>query len=126
MLEGQQHVAPGLGPVYGVRWPLMAALARGFRRATRGEPRGPLLDAVERCFTEPKLEPRWFAFGLLELTLADDTDVFYFVSAPYAPAHQQGIRWDDAAIGVQWPLGAPTSISERDRTFPDLRPAATR
>jgi len=68
--------------------------------------------------------PRGCAHGYQ--TLADDTDVFYFVSAPYAPAHQQGIRWDDPAVGVQWPLGPPASISERDRHFPDLRPAAAR
>ena len=73
-LTGQQHVAPGLGPVYGVRWPLMAALERGFRRATKGEPTGPLLDLAERCFAEPTLEPRWFAFGLLGLTLSEETE----------------------------------------------------
>jgi dTDP-4-dehydrorhamnose 3,5-epimerase len=54
-------------------------------------------------------------------TLTDDAEVFYFVSAPYSPDHQKGIRWNDPAIGVQWPLGAPTSISERDRGFPDYR-----
>ena len=68
--------------------------------------------------------PRGCAHGYQ--TLADETDVLYFVSTPYAPAHQQGIRWDDPAVGVQWPLGAPASISDRDRQFPDLRPAAAR
>lgn len=68
--------------------------------------------------------PRGVAHGYQ--TLSDAADVFYFVSTPYSPAHQQGIRWDDASIGVRWPLGAPTSISERDRAFPDLRPAAAR
>jgi dTDP-4-dehydrorhamnose 3,5-epimerase len=48
------------------------------------------------------------------------------VSAPYAPSHQHGIRWDDPAVGVRWPLGAPSSISERDQRFPDFRPAAAR
>jgi dTDP-4-dehydrorhamnose 3,5-epimerase len=68
--------------------------------------------------------PRGIAHGYQ--TLADDTDVFYFVSTAYAPAHQQGIRWDDPAIGIVWPLGAPAIISARDRQFPDLRPAAAR
>jgi dTDP-4-dehydrorhamnose 3,5-epimerase len=68
--------------------------------------------------------PRGCAHGYQ--TLVDDTDVFYFVSAVYSPAHQQGIRWDDPAVGIQWPLGAPARISERDRHFPDLRPAAAR
>ena len=68
--------------------------------------------------------PRGCAHGYQ--TLADDTEVFYFVSAKYEPAHQQGIRWDDPAVGIAWPLGAPARISERDRQFPDLRPAAAR
>ncbi len=68
--------------------------------------------------------PRGCAHGYQ--TLADDTDVFYFVSAPYSPDHQRGIRWNDAAIGVVWPLGTPSSISDRDRQLPDCDPAAGR
>ena len=73
-LEGQQRVAPGIGPVHGVRWPLMAAVARGFRQATKGDPATPLLFVADRLFREPELEPRWFAFGLLERTLTAETE----------------------------------------------------
>jgi dTDP-4-dehydrorhamnose 3,5-epimerase len=52
-------------------------------------------------------------------TLADDTEVFYFVSAPYSPPHQRGVRWNDPAFNIAWPLGAPAAINERDATFPD-------
>ena len=72
--EGQQRVAPGIGPVHGVRWPLMAAVSRGFRQATKGDPATPLLFVVDRLFREPELEPRWFAFGLLERTLTTETE----------------------------------------------------
>ena len=51
-------------------------------------------------------------------TLTDDTEVFYFVSAPYSPSHQRGVRWDDPAFGIAWPLGAPTRIHERDAAYP--------
>lgn len=71
---GQQLVAPGLGPVHGVRWPLLAAVARGFRTATRREPPAPLLFLADRLFHEPRLEERWFAFGLLERTLPADPE----------------------------------------------------
>jgi len=53
-------------------------------------------------------------------TLTDGAEVLYFVSSPYSPQHQRGIRWDDPALGIGWPLGAPTRISERDAGFPDL------
>ena len=73
-LEGAQRVAPGIGPIYGVRWPLMAAVARGFRGATRKDRATPLLFIADRLFREDRLEPRWFAFGLLERTLATETE----------------------------------------------------
>lgn len=73
-LEGQQRVAPGIGAVYGVRWPLLAAVSRGFRNATREERPTPLLFIADRLFHEPYLEPRWFAFGLLERTLPIETE----------------------------------------------------
>jgi dTDP-4-dehydrorhamnose 3,5-epimerase len=59
-------------------------------------------------------------------TLTDDAEVFYFVSAAYSPAHQQGLRWDDPAVAVQWPLGPPTRISDRDAAFPDFRSTSHR
>ena len=68
--------------------------------------------------------PRGCAHGYQ--TLTDGADVFYFVSAPYAPGHQQGVRWNDPALGIQWPLGAPTLISARDQEFPELRPTGPR
>jgi dTDP-4-dehydrorhamnose 3,5-epimerase len=60
--------------------------------------------------------PRGFAHGYE--TLEDDTDVLYFVSAPYAPAHTRGLRWDDPAIGIDWPIRPPTVISARDASHP--------
>ena len=53
-------------------------------------------------------------------TLTDDAEVFYFVSAPYSPDHARGVRWDDPAFGIVWPLGSPTSINDRDASYPDL------
>jgi 3-methyladenine DNA glycosylase AlkD len=73
-LEGQQRVAPGLGAVYGVRWPLMAAISRGFKVATKDDRATPLLFLADRLFHEDHLEPRWFAFGILERTLAVETE----------------------------------------------------
>ena len=68
--------------------------------------------------------PRGCAHGYQ--TLSADADVFYFVSAPYSPAHQQGVRWDDPAVKIDWPLGPPSSLSDRDRQFPDFHPAGPR
>lgn len=53
-------------------------------------------------------------------TLRDHSDIMYTVSAPYTPSHYQGVRWDDPAFGINWPM-TPSVIHERDRTYPDFR-----
>jgi 3-methyladenine DNA glycosylase AlkD len=73
-LAGQRHVAPGIGALHGVRWPLNAAVMRGFRAATRGERPAGWLEVADRLFAEPTLEERWFAFGLLEHLLPYDPE----------------------------------------------------
>jgi dTDP-4-dehydrorhamnose 3,5-epimerase len=57
-------------------------------------------------------------------TLTDDAAVMYFVSAPYSAAHQMGVRWDDPAFAIDWPLGAPQVIHPRDAAYPDFQAAA--
>lgn len=71
---GQQRIAPGIGGVHGVRGPLLAAVQRGFRIATRGDRPTPLLFIADRLFREGELEARWFAFGLLERTIVSETE----------------------------------------------------
>jgi 3-methyladenine DNA glycosylase AlkD len=73
-LAGQERIAPGIGAVHGVRWPLLAAVQHGFRNATKRDRPTPLLFIADRLFRERELEARWFAFGLLERTLAAETE----------------------------------------------------
>lgn len=56
-------------------------------------------------------------------TLSSGTETFYLHSAAYAPEHQGGVRWDDPALGIEWPPAAQRIISERDRSWPDLAEA---
>lgn len=68
--------------------------------------------------------PAGFAHGFL--TLEDDTEVFYQMSELYAPAAARGFRWNDPAIGIEWPEPVRV-ISERDRDYPDfVVPAVSR
>jgi dTDP-4-dehydrorhamnose 3,5-epimerase len=52
-------------------------------------------------------------------TLTDDAEVLYLVSEKYDPALARGVRWNDPAFDIRWPL-APGVISERDRNHPDF------
>lgn len=63
--------------------------------------------------------PAAFAHGFQ--TLEDETEVHYLMSAPYDPQAARGLRHDDPAIGIEWPLPV-TEISVKDTTWPLLEP----
>jgi dTDP-4-dehydrorhamnose 3,5-epimerase len=63
--------------------------------------------------------PEGFAHGFL--TMTDDAEVTYQISARYSPDHASGVRWNDPAFGIEWP-GPVVLINERDRSYPDYRP----
>jgi dTDP-4-dehydrorhamnose 3,5-epimerase len=50
-------------------------------------------------------------------TLEDDTEMYYMTSAFYTPRVARGVRFDDPAFGVKWPLPA-AMISDQDRNWP--------
>ncbi|MCB2066832.1 MAG: dTDP-4-dehydrorhamnose 3,5-epimerase [Erythrobacter sp.] len=58
--------------------------------------------------------PQGFAHGFL--TLEDGTDFLYKCDAPYAPASEHTLAWDDPAVGIDWPLdGLEVQLSAKDR-----------
>jgi dTDP-4-dehydrorhamnose 3,5-epimerase len=61
--------------------------------------------------------PKGFAHGFQ--TLTDEAEVFYQMSEYYTPALGRGVRWNDAAFAIAWPL-AVTVIADRDRDYPDV------
>lgn len=67
--------------------------------------------------------PEGFAHGFQ--ALEPDSELLYLHTAFYAPEAQGGLRYDDPAVGIEWPLEV-TEISERDASHPHLnldRPA---
>jgi 3-methyladenine DNA glycosylase AlkD len=73
-VDGVRWVAPGIGAVLGVRWPLIEAVKRGFRESTRRDRTSTWLFVADRLLREPELEQRWFAFGMLERTIRDEPE----------------------------------------------------
>jgi len=63
--------------------------------------------------------PEGLAHGFV--TLRDDTEVFYQMSEFYHPECARGVRWDDPAFGITWPVAKPF-LSERDASYPDYPP----
>ena len=51
------------------------------------------------------------------VSLEDATEIYYMASARFAPEHVRGIRFDDPAIGIRWPVEVSV-VSAQDRAWP--------
>jgi len=60
--------------------------------------------------------PKGFAHGYQSLT--DGSEVLYMVTEFYAPGAEQGLRWNDPAFGIAWPIAEPI-LSPKDAVHPD-------
>jgi dTDP-4-dehydrorhamnose 3,5-epimerase len=65
--------------------------------------------------------PRGFAHGFL--ALSDSVEVLYKLDELWSPAHERTIAWNDADIGVRWPLAGEPIVSDKDRRGTPFRSA---
>lgn len=61
--------------------------------------------------------PPGFAHGFM--SLEDDSELYYMISVAHAPESSRGMRWNDPAVGIEWPH-PPLVMSPRDAAFPAL------
>lgn len=61
--------------------------------------------------------PDRFAHG--NQALADDTELLYLMGGTYTPGYEKGVRYDDLAIGIDWPVPV-TVVDQKDRNWPLL------
>jgi dTDP-4-dehydrorhamnose 3,5-epimerase len=62
--------------------------------------------------------PAGLAHGFI--TIDPNSEVYYQIDRPFLPEAARGIRWNDPAFSIEWPL-APQVISARDLSYPDFR-----
>ena len=100
-------------------------------RVTRGE----IYDVLVDLRTDSATYKRWAAFELSASnrhalyiprgvahgfqTLADESEVFYQMSTVYQPAAARGVRWNDPALAIEWPV-ADRTIAAKDNVWPDF------
>jgi dTDP-4-dehydrorhamnose 3,5-epimerase len=53
-------------------------------------------------------------------TLVEDTEVFYSIAGDWHADSARGVRWNDPAFGIAWPLTTETFMSDRDAKYPDF------
>ncbi len=66
--------------------------------------------------------PPGFAHGFQ--TLMPDSVILYMMNDYYQPECSAGGRWNDPAFSIPWPIDVPSTMSDRDRNWPDFDPAA--
>jgi dTDP-4-dehydrorhamnose 3,5-epimerase len=62
--------------------------------------------------------PAGFAHGYQ--ALLDDSETFYQVSQAYTPGAERGVRWNDPAFGITWPITENVILSAKDKNSPDF------
>jgi dTDP-4-dehydrorhamnose 3,5-epimerase len=117
------------GTVRGMHFQAAPALEAKLVRCTRGA----ILDVVLDLRLESLTYGKWYGAELSAengrmlyvpegcahgyQTLLDDTEMHYMTSAFYTPSAACGVRFDDPAFNIQWPV-VVTVVSEQDRNWP--------
>jgi dTDP-4-dehydrorhamnose 3,5-epimerase len=99
----------------GAIWDVAVDIRQG--SPTYGKQAGAVLSAENWC-------QLWIPAGFLHgyCALTDDAEVIYKVTAPWDPAAERGVIWNDPDLAVTWPLGdGDVILSDKDRALPRLR-----
>jgi len=115
----------------GLHYQIMPYLETKLVRCTRGA----IYDVIIDLRPQSKTFHRWIGVELTEenyrmlyvpggfahgfQTLEDRTEVIYHVSEFYTPKAEQGIRYNDPAFKIHWPLEVEV-ISPKDENWPDF------
>jgi dTDP-4-dehydrorhamnose 3,5-epimerase len=100
-------------------------------------PRGAIYDMIVDLRPTSATFKKWFGVELTEsnnkaiyvpegfaqgyITLEDDTEIYYHTTECFAPGSASGVRYNDPAFGITWPLD-PQVISKQDADWPDYLP----
>jgi dTDP-4-dehydrorhamnose 3,5-epimerase len=132
-VQVNDSVSAKRGTLRGLHYQLPPSAEVKLIRCIRGALRDVILDLRSRSSTFGKAfatnltaenrkmvyVPEGFAHGFI--TLEDDTEAVYFVSAEYDAERERGIRWNDPAFDIPWSFD-PIVVSDKDGKHPDFDP----
>ena len=137
------HGLPTRFPQCNVSFNIRRGTLRGMHYQADPSPEGKLVRCTRGAIFDVVLDIRpgsptyckWLGFELSEKngtalylaeglahgfqTLRAGAEVLYYMSAPYQAGLGRGVRWNDKAFGIEWPIASPL-LSERDQTFTDF------
>jgi len=121
------------GTIRGMHYQVVPALEAKLVRCTRGA----MFDVVIDLRPNSRSYRKWFGIELTAengrmlyvpencahgyQTLEENTEMYYMTSAFYDPPAVRGVRFDDPAFNIRWPLAASV-VSEQDRNWPLVQP----
>ena len=98
--------------------------------------RGAIFDVLLDLRPESSTFMRWESFELTAencrmlyvppglahgfITISPNSEVFYQIDKPYVPGAARGVRWNDPAFSITWPI-KPQTISAKDSNYPDFK-----
>jgi dTDP-4-dehydrorhamnose 3,5-epimerase len=137
------HGLRGSFAQHGLAYNLKRGTLRGlhFQKSPHAETKlvhcveGAVFDVIVDLRSDSQTYGRWLGFNLSAasgeilyvgeglahgyITLTETATLHYCISPEYEPAASSGVRWDDPALAIAWPI-PPTVISDRDRRLPVL------
>ena len=130
-VQSNVSVNPARGTLRGLHWQEAPHAEAKLVRCARGA----IFDVVVDLRVDSPTARRWIGVELSAgsmrsiliptgcahgfQTLTDDVEVVYQTTQPYVPPAARGLRFDDPALAIAWPLRV-TRISEQDRSWPAL------
>lgn len=136
-VQGNMAYSARQGTIRGMHYQVSPALEAKLVRCTRGS----VFDVVADLRPHSPTYLQWYGTELSAdngrmllvpegcahgcLSLEDDTEILYLASAFYAPDHARGVRFDDPALGIHWPVEI-SIVSAQDRAWPLIDDIRTR
>ncbi len=132
MLQANTSYSKDKGTLRGLHYQLSPHEEAKLMRCIKGA----IFDVAVDLRPESKTYKKWFGIELTESnrkmlfipegfahgyqTLVENTEAFYMSSAFYAPEAERGLRWNDPAIGINWPITDELNITEKDLSWANI------
>ena len=137
LVQSSVSFSPRRGTLRGMHWQAAPNSETKLVRCTRGA----IWDVIIDLRPESPMYTQHFGVELSEdsgralyipegmahgfVTLADNCEVFYQMSDYHVPAAARGVRWNDPAFEIDWPVTNPI-LHPRDAAYPDFVPLVAR